>query len=381
MGTMMWFLMLLVVFRAPAADSTALALIDQGRLDEAVEALHLARARRPDDLNLMFLMARTLRQAGQSGLAESLAETIISRDSTHRAARVLFAGLLAEREHWTGARDAYQDLVAADSTNPLFRYRLAETYQMLDLPVPALAELREAHRLGPKNLVVLHDLIRLEYVLDSLDAAEAHGRLALELAPTHIPFRKRLGEIAFRRKRYAEAVAHYRMAVDLGDRSAPSWRNLGMSLYFAERFDEATEALTAAARVDAEDPNTRFYLAMALVSADRPEEAIPHLDAAIAASRGPLMVDGYVQKGVVLDRLRRRDEAVASYDLAIRLQPDRTDIWYFTAAAYDRDGTRKRQAREYYQRFLDAPGEKDPNLVNYARRRVSVLTEELHFGN
>jgi tetratricopeptide (TPR) repeat protein len=364
---------------ATTADSAALALIDQGRLDEAIDALHLARARRPDDTSLMFLMARTLRQAGRSGLAESLAETIIRRDSTHRPARVLFASLLAEREHWTGARVAYQDLVAADSTNPLFRYQLATVYLQMDLLPAALAELRAARAFGPRNLVILQDLIRTEVLLDSLDAAEAHAAQAIELAPDHLPFRKRAGEIAFRRKRYAEAVDQYAYAADLGDRSAPTLRNWGMSLHFAERDTQAVRVLLESAHLKPDDAHTRFYLAMALFRIGRPEDALPHLDAAIDASKGMLLVDGYIQKGVILDQQARTDAAVANYAVALSLDPARTDILYFTAAAIDRAGTRKRQARDAFQRYLDAPGEKDPHLANYARRRVSVLTEEIHF--
>lgn len=362
-----------------SADSTALALIDQGRLDEAVDALHLARARRPDDTSLMFLMARTLRQAGRSGLAESLAETVIRRDSTHRPARVLYASLLAEREHWTAARVAYQDLVAADSTNPIFRYQLAVVYQMLDLMPAALAELRQAHGFGPRNLVILHDLIRTELLLDSLDAAEANAAKAVSMAPEHIPFRKRAGEIAFRRKRYADAVTHYAYAADLGDRSAPTLRNWGMSLHFAERDTQAVRVLLESAHLKPDDAHTRFYLAMALSRIGRHEEALPHLDAAIEASKGMLLVDGYIQKGVILDQRSRMEDAVASYAVALSLDPKRTDILYFTAAAIDRAGTRKRQARDAFQRYLDSPGEKDAHQVNYARRRVSILTEEIHF--
>ena len=351
------------------------------KYDQAIEALHLARGKAPQNSSIQLQLARAYRASGQPEMAKAVSETILQREPDHRQALILMGTLQVEAENWPASRRIYESLARQDSTNTSFRYALSRVYSALDMRPEALTQLLAAKMLSPNHHGVLHDLTRLYYELDQLDLAMETATAAVTLYPTSIPIRKRIGEIEFKRKNYAAAAAQYKEVVGLGDESASTWRNIGMCLYFAEDFGGARDALTQSLAKESQDPNTNFYLAMAMVQSDMGDLAIPLLDSTAVHSMGTLLVDAYIQKAVRLDQQKKTADAVKLYALAYQLAPTRHEILYFAASAYDRSGTNRVEARDFYTRFLNSPGTKDENMANYARRRVSNLTEEIHFRN
>ena len=351
------------------------------KYDQAIEALHLARGKAPQNTSIQLQLARTYRASGQPEMAKAVSETILQREPSHRQALILLGAIQFDEQNWPASRRIYEELARQDSLNTSFRYALSRVYSELDLRAEALAQLTAAKMLSPNHLGVLHDLTRLYYELDQLDLAMETANAAVTLYPTSIPIRKRIGEIEFKRKNYAAAAQQYKEVIGLGEETASAWRNLGMCLYFAEDFGAARDALTQSLAKDSKDPNSNFYLAMAMVQSDAGELAIPLLDSTAVHSMGTLLVDAYIQKAVRLDQQKQTAEAVKLYALAYQLAPTRHEILYFTASAYDRTGSNRTDARDFYTRFLNSPGTKDETMANYARRRVSILTEEIHFRN
>ena len=349
--------------------------------DFAIEALQIARGFNPDDLNLIFQLARTYRIAGQTELAESLAETIITRDQNHRQAMILYGGIQLEKQNWTLASRTYLELVSLDSTNTFFRYQLAQALDRLEDRGLALIHLREAHRLSPKHHGVLHDLIQINAQLGLNEIAREYAEKAILMSPNFIPFRKRLAEIEFREQNYVAAAEHYQEVIQLGERTEFNWRNLGMSLYFSDQFESAVRAFDNAL-TSGDDPNAHFYKAMSLNQLGRTDEAISHLNLASDNSMGNLLIDSYIQKGSLFDRKGDIDASISNYDIALKLSPHRIEINFYMASAYDRTGNNKTQARDLFRKYLFAEVSRDPTMENYARSRLSSLTEEIHFrGN
>lgn len=351
------------------------------KYDSAIEALHFARGKAPQNTAIQIQLARAYRASGQPEMAKSVGETILQREPGHRQALILLGTIQFEEGNWPASRRIYEELARQDSTNTSFRYALSRVYSELEMRPEALTQLLAAKMLSPNHLGVLHDLSRLYYELDQLDLAMETATLAVGLYPTSIPIRKRIGEIEFKRKNYALAATQYKEVIGLGEDTSSAWRNLGMCLYFAEDFGAARDALTQSLAKDSKDPNTNFYLAMAMVQSDAGDLAIPLLDSTAVHSMGTLLVDAYIQKAVRLDQQKKTADAVRHYALAYQLAPTRHEILYFTASAYDRSGTNRVEARDFYTRFLNSPGTKDETMANYARRRVSILTEEIHFRN
>lgn len=346
--------------------------------DFAIEALQVARGYEPNDLNLMLQLARTYRIAGQSDLAESLAETIITRDTTHRQALILYGSIQAEKQNWSRMRTIYSRLVIEDSTNTHFRYQLAQSLNELDQKGEALIHLRAANRFSPKHHGVLHDLISINAGLNLNDIAKDYATKAIEMSPNYIPFRKRLAEIEFKQQNYDAAATQYLEVLNLGERTQFTYRNYGMSLYFADRYSDAIKAFEASLKLG-DDPNVHFYKAMALNQIGDQSGALTHLNKAVENSMGDLLIDSFIQLGSLLDKSGNTEDSIKNYTIAQSLAPDRIEIQFYMASAYDRSGTNRIQARDHFRAFLNAEAQRDPTMENYAKSRISKLNEEIHF--
>lgn len=344
----------------------------------AIEALQIARGFDPNDLNLMLQLARTYRIAGQSDLAESLAETIIARDTTHRQALILYGSIQTEKTNWSRARSVYQRLVDVDSTNTHFRYQLAQALNELDQKGVALIHLRAANSYSPKHHGVLHDLIAINAELNLNDIAREYAIKAIEMSPNFIPFRKRLAEIEFKEQNYAGAANQYLEVLNLGDRTQFTYRNYGMSLYFADQFTESIKAFEASLKLG-DDPNVHFYKAMALIQTGDVTNAQLHLNQAVENSMGDLLIDSFIQLGSLLDKTGNIEESIKNYQIAQSLAPERIEIHFYMGSAYDRTGNNRSKARDHFRSFLNAEVQRDPTMENYARSRISKLNEEIHF--
>jgi tetratricopeptide (TPR) repeat protein len=347
--------------------------------DNAITALQLARGIDSNNMAILYQLARTYNQAGQSSIAKSHLTSVLRVEPSHTQSLLLLGSISAEERDWVTATRVYQQLVAHDSSNAQFRYNLGQVYMMTNNHGPSLQELFKAHELSPNHLGILHDLIRIYFIMGQFDRAAEFADNAVKRFPTHIPFRRRYGEIEFRRTNYKEAGIQYKEAIDLGENTANMWRNYGMCYYFSENYEMAIEALLQSIAIEGGDPNAQFYLAMAYARVGSPDTALPHLDMAIQNSMGTLLVDGLIQKGVIYSDKKDVTNAASSYMLAYQLTPSRSEILFHTAAAYDKAGNHRSVARDFYRRFLDAAGDKDPTMTNYAQQRVTRLTEEIHF--
>ena len=97
-------------------------------------------------------------------------------------------------------------------------------------------------------------------------------------------------------------------------------RNLAAIAFQEKRYEESERLYRALAQADPGDAGLRSSLAGVLGALGRYEEAMHELDAALA--RDPINPEGYHNKGALLERLGRRDQAIEQYRTAVRYRPD-----------------------------------------------------------
>ncbi|KAA0597867.1 pilus assembly protein [Azospirillum lipoferum] len=215
-----------------------------------------------------------------------------------------------------------------------------------DLPIasPDVSALERRLRAAPDDLPVTQELAGLLFRTGRAAEAEAYARNAVRLAPESTRSHLIMALVLADTHRPRAAEFHYRRALALAPPDAATVANLAWSLTRQGRLDEARRTYRCAAalhpsialtwhgwaqtedaardlpaahrfvgRARRLDPDHRGADTFAAALLDRrgdPEQALAMLDAAAQRGADP---DALLQKGRVLDRMGRHDEAFAAF--------------------------------------------------------------------
>ena len=148
-------------------------------------------------------------------------------------------------------------------------------------------------------------------------------RNAIRLNPRHYNAWFGSGHIYFRQEKYGMAEYHFRRAHHINHRSSVLKCYLGMALHKLKRTGEAIQTLKQAVTYDPKNPLARFEYASVLASIGDLDKAVAELT--ILHSIVPREASVLFQKGKVLKRLGRQDEALKCFSDALDLQPPSID--------------------------------------------------------
>ena len=218
----------------------------------------------------------------------------------------------------------------------------------------ALALLQRLVIVAPNNVEAAQELAMLLFQRGDMVAAEHHARNAIRLAPLHPLSHRLMGMILTETQRPHIGEFHYRRVLELsGERDPILLANLAWNLKCQGRVTEARtlykesvaiapdvfqtlfgwgqleevdgnfavakSTLDRAAEIRPDDPGLRVARATLLAREGNPAAAIAELERDPAARTDP---NALLEKGRILDRLGRYDEAFACYDDAKRLARD-----------------------------------------------------------
>jgi tetratricopeptide (TPR) repeat protein len=176
------------------------------------------------------------------------------------------------------------------------------------------------------------------------EAFSATGQ-ALAIFPESAVIHFLRGNLFVASRRLAEAESEYQTAVAL-DPSDVTWSVLGQ-LYQAEgRQQEAIDAFERAAALAAKPHGALLSLAQAYLQARRPQDALRALDEAAASlpaetpeeNRRNFLAQVAAGKAVAWQSLGNLERAAASQEEAVRLAPERSELWSALAGIYELQG-------------------------------------------
>jgi tetratricopeptide (TPR) repeat protein len=406
----------------------ALALHQQGRLDEAAALYAAVLARDPRDADALHLFGVLRHQQGRS--VEALRFVAAALKAKPPSPDILSncGVILAALDHHQAALASFEQVLA-------MRGEDAPTHYNRGNALKALGRSTEAGKSYDRALTLDPDYVDARLNRGSLLAAlRRHNEALLDydrvlaLRPGHVTALNRRGDTLAALERPEEALAAYDTALAVAPDSAEAHNNRSVTLGKLERFDEALQscdralvlrpdyadahynrgnALRALARFDEacasyaaaldREPRRADALnnwALALIALDRHAEALEKLDAALAINPNAIgalhnranalvvlgsgddvptgnraHIEALNTRGVVLAKLRRFDEALASYDAALDAAPDRADILVNRGTTL-LECDRYAEALESFDAALTADPKNVTALVNRANARV-----------
>jgi predicted O-linked N-acetylglucosamine transferase (SPINDLY family) len=276
---------------AGARANLAQALGALGRTDEA-EALYRAiLGDEPRAAQVWFNLGNLLRRAGRLEEAELPFEEAIEIDADFDAPHLNLAHTLRDARRWADAIPRYRTFIERQSGNAEAHENLGRCLQNLARPGEALAEYQAAEAAGGASAVLFGAMGIAEGALGHPRAARVHFDRAVEADPD----------------------------------SAAAWSNLGAALQNLGDTERAARYLNKAIALDADYAMAHANLGWILRDQHRLDEAISASRRALAVE--PDMAVAHANLGSALMIQTRHEEAYDAYRKALKLDPGDDATW------------------------------------------------------
>ncbi|HSD61071.1 MAG TPA: tetratricopeptide repeat protein, partial [Burkholderiales bacterium] len=258
-------LILQAIKRNPAAAlyhvNLGNALLEQGKIDQALDALRRALRLQPDSVEALNNLANALQKSGRPEEAVPLYLRAVELRPEHLPA---YPNLAAAYRGLGQAGKAFDCYLAYLARNPDDAEILE---RLMDLALEGRGDAAAALRFREPYLRVTggdaRARLRLGTLLDRAgesDAALAHFRAAAEIAPTSADAQVGLGLALHDRGRHLEAIACFKRAAELAPNLAAPHSNMALSLAEMGRPAEAVQACRRALELEPDHRDARSNL-------------------------------------------------------------------------------------------------------------------------
>ena len=241
-----------------------------GRFDHAIDQVKRLLKTHPDDAGLLVLLGLARSAKEQYPEAAAAFKTAIAKEPTCLEAYVHLATLLADGRTvqpstGSGAEQADKILdrmVAANSSSALAYARRASYYDQTGRPEKALADVRKARSLGPRELDVLLVAAQVAMHRHDLLWAERDLSVAQSIAPNEPRVHECLSRLRQLQGRLSEAVEELKTAIGPADIpvAALRWKLRLAKLYLAQSDVKAATELIRQMRRVGQRPEIVGYL-------------------------------------------------------------------------------------------------------------------------
>jgi Flp pilus assembly protein TadD len=199
------------------------------------------------------------------------------------------------------------------------------------------------------------------------DEAIKYLNKAVTLDPRHYLSYNLFGLAYMVKRDFPDAAAALEKCIALKPDFSEPLNNLGTVYDEMGQKDRAEAAYKKAFEID-RNYNASYNLAKLAFESGRNEPALEYVGHSL--QKYPRSILAWNLQGLILDTLGRTDEAISSYQQALKIAPNEENVSYNLAVAYYRNGGTTR-AREILEKIL--PGAKTDDL----RQRIRELLDKI----
>ncbi len=224
-----------------AHDSLGDALLDAGRLKEAIQEYTLALGLDPDDPREHYNLGHALAVAGRPEEAIARYQEALKLKPDYAEAHNNYGVMLAGLGKMEEAVGQYETALKLQPDNAEAHYNLGRAYYQMNQVPLAIEQYDQALQLNPDGVEIHDNLGTALAQLGRLPEAIANYEEALKLDAGYASAHNNLGVVLMKTGRVAEAVEHFQEALRLKPGFADAHRNLG-DVYL--QTDRTTDAIT-----------------------------------------------------------------------------------------------------------------------------------------
>ena len=367
------------------------------RYADAIAVQQTALRLNPESVEARAALAALYIQSGQPAVSAQFYEQLVTAEPQVNRWKISWATALMSAGKFQDALEQLLIVESADSTNWLVYKYMGDCFYRTDSLMQAFNNYYCALRLYPHNKNLWGTLTRILTTNDHLEGAIEVGKEAVTIDSTNAEAWKYLG-IAWYKSGDSRQTHHaLGKALALGDSSYLTISHYGVINYHLAQnrsnmlyFREAEKYLEKARQLDSQDINIMNYLAATYGytgKAQKGLDILKELDDKIAQFDS-IGMKANIQRGQLLRRLNRNNEAANAFIAAIKDFPKDLRNYYEVGICYDR-GSGKKLAIDWYIRYLEKidlnwaakqwteQELKEHEFVNIAIDRIKSLKEDL----
>ena len=367
------------------------------RYDDAIAVQYTALRMNPESVEARAALAALYYLSGQPAVSAQYYEQLATAEPQINRWKISWATALMSAGNYQDALEQLTIVENADSTNWLVYKYMGDCFYRLNKNWGTFNHYQYALKLYPNNKNLWGTFTRLLAINNETEAAITIGTEAVAIDSTNMEAWKYLG-IALYKSGDSRRTHHaLGKALALGDSSYLTISHYGVINYHLAQnrsnylyYREAEKYLEKARQLDANDINIMNYLAATYGYTGKSQKGLDILDEidVMVASFDSVGMKSNIQRGHLLRRLNRNNEAANAFITAIKDFPKDFQNFYEVAICYDR-GSSKKLAIDWYTRYLEKIDVnwatkkwteqelREHEFVSAAMERIQSLKEDL----
>jgi tetratricopeptide (TPR) repeat protein len=325
--------------------SEAIALQQQGKLEEAAQAWVVVTQRNPEDAAAFASLGLVLAKQGKYAEAVPAYERALALNPSLPDIELDLGLAEFKQEHFQRAIPPFRAALTADPQNMQARTLLGLSYYAVKQFAESADSLTVALRADPQNVELGRALARSCLLAKKYSCALTTAHHILEQSPDSVAAHELNGEALDGLGRTSEAVVEFQKALQLAPQEPELNFGLGYLYWRKHEYDQAAKAFHSELSLDPKNAQAVLYLGDIAMKRGDLTAALPLLQQALEL-RNDLRL-AYLDLGIVFIQQKRYPDAVAALRSAEKLDPTQSDAHYRLARLYRDMGNQSASEEEF----------------------------------
>jgi len=332
-----------------AQNNLGNALLDEGKVEEAITHFRGARRIKPEDAKAAFNLGNALIEKGE--LTEGIANLsqALQLNPDYAEAHINLGGALLKTGKMDDAAEHFQKALQLEPAQPSAWNDLGYARLQQGAPEKALACFQKASQLDPTQPVTLDNIANALMQQGTVDGAIGYYEKALQLKPEFAEAEYNLGTALVQKNDLEDAIVHFQKALHLKPDYANAAYNIGIARFHQDNAGEAITFFQKAIQINPDYAEAHYNLGNALIRKGKIEDGITQFRKALQIAPGQLMTRNNL--GYVLLQSGKVDEAIGEFNQVLQTQPENANAHFNLGNALLQKGNAD-EAMDHFQRAL-----------------------------
>lgn len=326
----------------------AIALHQQGRLDEAYEMYIAINQHEPTNADVLHLLAILSAQRTELDQAKQFIDRAIKLNPASATYHNSLGNIEKKRNNIENALSAYLTAVQIEPNLASAQNNLAILYQQQGKLALAEQCFQQAIAALPTYTDAHFNYARLLYEQQDITAAKNQLLTTIELEAQHAPSLALLGKIHYDQADYSKASSYYLRANRAQANNPDTMLNHAACLMKLDQLPAAITILNKVLAIDPENSESLHNLGAIYLNQQKPKEALKYYLQQLTIKPD---ADAFYNTGVIYMYQNRYNDAIVYLERALELNPNDQKTLINLATTYLKKEDYP-QATNYYQQVL-----------------------------